>query len=80
MIENKIKKVMSTIFNIDLNEISDNSSPNNIDKWDSMAHMNLIVELEKEFDLLFDANEITEMINFKSIMLIINSKKNNLSN
>lgn len=63
MIENKIKKVMSTIFNIDLNEISDNSSPNNIDKWDSMAHMNLIVELEKEFDLLFDANEITEMIN-----------------
>lgn len=71
MIENKIKKVMSTTFNIDLNEISDNSSPNNIDKWDSMAHMNLIVELEKEFDLLFDANEITEMINFKSIMLIV---------
>ena len=75
MIENKIKKVMSTIFNIDLNEISDNSSPNDIDKWDSMAHMNLIVELEKEFDLLFDANEITEMINFKSIMLIVTSKK-----
>jgi len=75
MIENKIKKVMSTIFNIDLNEISDNSSPNNIDKWDSMAHMNLIVELEKEFDLLFDANEITEMINFKSIMLIVTNKK-----
>ena len=75
MIENKIKKVMSTIFNIDLNKISDNSSPNDIDKWDSMAHMNLIVELEKEFDLLFDANEITEMINFKSIMLIVTSKK-----
>ena len=75
MIENKIKKIMSTIFNIDLNEISDNFSQKNIDKWDSMAHMNLIVGLEKEFDLIFDANEITEMINLKSIMVIIKNKK-----
>ena len=65
---------MSTIFNVDLNEISDNSSPNNLDNWDSMAHMNLIVGLEEEFDLLFDANEITKMINFKDICSIINSK------
>ena len=74
MIENKVKKVMSTIFKVDLNEISDNSNPNNLDNWDSMAHMNLIVGLEKEFDLLFDANDITEMINFKAICSIINSK------
>lgn len=74
MIENKVKKVMSTIFKVDLNEISDNSNPNNLDNWDSMAHMNLIVGLEEEFDLLFDANDITEMINFKAICSIINSK------
>ena len=71
---NRIKNVMTSIFNIDKNEIIDDSSPDNIEGWDSMAHMNLIVGLEEEFNLLFDETEITEMMNFKLICLIIKEK------
>lgn len=72
--ENKIKNVMSAIFNVDINDINEESSPDNIDNWDSMAHMNLIVGLEEEFNLIFDETEITEMMNFKLICLIISEK------
>ena len=72
--ENKIKNVMSAIFNIDVNEINQDSSPDNIDNWDSMAHMNLIVGLEEEFNLEFDETEISEMMNLKLICLIVSEK------
>ena len=72
--ENKIKNVMSAIFNVDINDINEESSPDNIDNWDSMAHMNLIVGLEEEFNLIFGETEITEMMNFKLICLIISEK------
>ena len=72
--ENKIKNVMSAIFNIDVNEINQDSSPDNIDNWDSMAHMNLIVGLEEEFNLEFDETEISEIMNLKLICLIVSEK------
>ena len=65
---------MSAIFNIDVNEINQDSSPDNIDNWDSMAHMNLIVGLEEEFNLEFDETEISEMMNLKLICLIVSEK------
>lgn len=72
--ENKIKNVMSSVFDVDVNEILEDTSPDSLDNWDSMAHMNLIVGLEEEFSILFDQDEITEMLNFKLICLIISEK------
>ena len=72
--ENKIKNIMSSLFDVDINEINEDSSPDSLDNWDSMGHMNLIVALEEEFRILFDEDEITEMLNFKLICLIISEK------
>ena len=40
--ENKLKKIMSELFDIEVSEINENSSPDNIEKWDSLNQMNLI--------------------------------------
>jgi acyl carrier protein len=72
--ENKIKNVMSSVFDVNVNEILEDTNPDSLDNWDSMAHMNLIVGLEEEFNILFDEDEITEMLNFKLICLIISEK------
>ena len=34
-------------------------SQQNCDKWDSLRHLNLIVELESEFGVAFDQEEIS---------------------
>ena len=72
--ENKIKNVISSVFDVNINEISDDTNPDSLDNWDSMGHMNLIVALEEEFNILFDEDEIIEMLNFKLICLIISEK------
>ena len=42
----KIKNVMSAVFSIDADSINENSSPDNIEEWDSLRHLNLAVALE----------------------------------
>ena len=71
---NKIKLIMTLVFNIKKNEIKNNSSPNTIEVWDSIKHMNLIIALEEEFKVNFSNKEIGEMINFEIINLILNQK------
>ena len=73
-IDNKIKKVIFNFFEIDLDKINDNSSPENIENWDSLRHMMLIGALEEEFDIQFSDDEMTELLNFKLIKFKIFDK------
>ena len=43
-------------------------SQQNCDKWDSLRHLNLIVELESEFGVEFDPEEISGMKCFEDII------------
>ena len=75
-IDDKIKKVISIVFEIDLDKIKDNSSPDNIENWDSLRHMLLLGALEDEFDIQFSDDEMIELLNFKLIKCIISDKIN----
>ena len=68
----KIKNVMSTIFNVDKSAINNASSPETIEAWDSLQHMNLIVALEEEFGIVFNDDQISTMIDFKSVSEAVN--------
>jgi len=72
-IEDRIKNVMSAVFEIPIQEINDQSSSDKIASWDSLKHMNLVISLEEEFNMQFSENEILEMINFILIKEIIGS-------
>ena len=72
--EDRVKKVMSDVFNIDVSLINNESSPDNIENWDSLKHMNLIIALEEEFEIEFDSGEIVDSMNFALILNILKSK------
>ena len=69
--ENRIKKVMSEILNIDVSSINDNTSPENVESWDSLKQMNIIVALDEEFGIELKDEDIIEMLNFKLINEIV---------
>lgn len=72
--ENRIKDVMSAVFEISVDKITDESSPDNIKLWDSLKHMQMIVALEEEFGIEFDDEEIVEMLNYALIKLIVEKR------
>jgi len=72
--ENRVKKVIAEILDIEINSINDNTSPETIESWDSLKQMNIIVALEEEFDIEFSDEDIVEMLNFRLICEAIKEK------
>jgi acyl carrier protein len=67
----KIKQVMSAVFEIPLESIADDASSDNIENWDSLRHLNLILALEEEFGVSIPDEEVGNLLNYKLIEIVI---------
>ncbi len=65
--EDKLKKILATILDVDSIEINDDFSTQTSNKWDSLAHMNVIVAIEDEFQIEINDEFVTELTSFKKI-------------
>ena len=72
--EERIKSVMSSVFNVPKGVIQSDASPDTIDSWDSLKHMNLIIGLEEEFDIEFDDEDIGNLLNYELIKIHIEER------
>lgn len=70
-IECSIQKVMSDVFSVEMQDITIESSQDNIDTWDSVNHLNLITALEEEFQIEIPIEEVGLMVNFRLICAIV---------
>lgn len=70
-IEERVKNVMSVVFEVPIRQIKDNASPDEIESWDSLKHMNLVIALEEEFDCEFTDSEAVELLNYQLILVTI---------
>ena len=57
----KLYQVISNVFNVDVNRINDETSPENLEEWDSFNFYVLLDEIENEFDMKFDLDETLEI-------------------
>lgn len=74
VIKEKIVGVMALILEVDPNEISDESSMDTIQTWDSLKHMKLVIALEQELDIEFDDKEVVELLSLRLIELNVAEK------
>ena len=66
---------MSQVFDVPKESINNDSSPDTIDNWDSVNHMNLVLALEQAFGISFEPDEIIEMMNFELVLVILRDKE-----
>jgi acyl carrier protein len=67
----RIIAIMTMVFE---QPITEKSSVDNVEDWDSLHHIKLITEIEKEFKIKIPDEDTVNMINFKLIELIINEQ------
>ncbi len=73
----KLKEVISNVLGVSIDIINDNSSPDNIDKWDSLSHLNLVMAIEAEFDVELTPEDSMDMLSVKLIRMILSDALNN---
>jgi acyl carrier protein len=56
-----LQEVFRQVFDDDGLVISESTSATDVDGWDSMAHINLIIAVERRFGVKFAASEIATL-------------------
>lgn len=67
--EEKVIEILKEV--LEDNTIDATCSQSNCDKWDSMAQLNLSVELEDAFDVSLEPEQIAEMKSVSDIVRVI---------
>ena len=70
--EEKVLEILKNLFDLDI--VDETCSQETCEKWDSMGQLNLVVELESEFGVTLEPEEIGEMKCFIDIIRILKSK------
>ena len=70
--EEKVLEILKDLFELD--NVDETCSQTTCEKWDSMGQLNLVVELESEFGITLEPEEIGEMKSFVDIIRILKTK------
>ena len=67
-LEMRVKAIMATVFKIDINEINEETSSDNIDQWTSLEHVDFLVKLQQEFEIELTDSQIVEMLSYPAVV------------
>jgi len=73
-LSDQIRAVVSDVFDAAITELSADSSPETLERWDSMQHLNLVLALEQRFDIQLMPEEIETMISVGMVERIVQRK------
>ena len=62
-----VNEIVAKVFSISESQVNDESSPENIESWDSFNVLVLVDELENHFKVKFTISEITDVKNVADI-------------
>jgi acyl carrier protein len=71
----KLNDVFREVFDDDTITVTDTTTADDIDDWDSLMHINLILAAEAEFGLKFSMGEVTGMKNVGEMAEIIKARR-----
>lgn len=60
----KLQQIFSESLEIEVSQVVDELTYNTIPEWDSVAHMALIAEIEDQFDIMLDTDDVLDMSSF----------------
>lgn len=72
----RLTEIFKSVFKDNSLSISEESTANDIDQWDSLSHMILITEVEQAFAIKFKLKDLNKMRNVGDMMDIIILKSN----
>ena len=69
-----LNEVFCDVFDDESIKVNDKTTSNDIEDWDSLEHINLIVAVEKKFGMKFNMGEVTTMKNVGAMVDIIENR------
>lgn len=71
---NQLKEVMQDVLDDDSIEPTETMTAEDVEGWDSLSHIRLMVSIEKRFKVKFTSAEVEKLRNVGDLLRAINSK------
>ncbi|MFM2359920.1 MAG: hypothetical protein RLY16_1913 [Bacteroidota bacterium] len=71
---NSIQEILRDVADDDAIVINENSTADDVEGWDSLTHIQLVVAIEKQFKIKFTAAEIQKWKNVGEMIVSIGAK------
>jgi acyl carrier protein len=70
----KIRNILSDVLDVDADQFTLATSANDIEEWDSLSHIRLMVTIEKAFKIKFTNSEIESLNNVGELVSLVGRK------
>ncbi|MCA1745994.1 MAG: acyl carrier protein [Bacteroidales bacterium] len=67
----KYNEVFKSTFNVEDSALNGDLAAGRTDKWDSITHLSLVTNIEDEFEIMLDSEDILEFRSYEGGKLIL---------
>jgi acyl carrier protein len=71
----QVRSIASDIFGISADKITAASSPETIETWDSMQHLNLVLAVEEKFGVQLEPEDIEQMKTIGAVATLVEKRQ-----
>jgi acyl carrier protein len=69
-----VREIMEDVFDVDNLEVTTKTTADDIEEWDSLSHIRLVVAIERRFKIEFKNSEIGNLKNVGDLIGLIDAK------
>jgi acyl carrier protein len=73
-LQQRIQRICADIFTVPVEHLTLATSPETVEAWDSVNHLNLVLAMEQEFAVQFTPEEIEQLISIERIAQCVDEK------
>lgn len=71
----RVRTIVAEITEVEVERVTAQSSPANLEEWDSLAQVNIVLSLEQEFGRQFSPDQIERMVSVEKIVEIFTARE-----
>jgi acyl carrier protein len=70
----RVCQIVSDVMRVPVGQVAPETSPQEVESWDSLQHLNLVLALEQEFKISFTPKEMSQLVSPKTIISLLDKK------
>ena len=70
----QLQEIIASTLEVPTSAISENSSMEEVEEWDSLGHVHIMVALEQAFDLYMDVDDFAKLDSVPAILQYLESE------
>ncbi|MFN3324107.1 MAG: acyl carrier protein [Bryobacteraceae bacterium] len=70
----RVCSLAADVFGVQPGSLGPESTPESVETWDSIQHLNLILAFEQEFGVQFEPDEIEQLVSIEKMVSVLDQK------